>query len=649
MKPNASIFHRHRHASSIVQAAVLMLVFVGISLFAAGCDSTGPDSTGLKAEDSPEGRQTSPDGTSGGLQKSGDLGYNGRSSNASWRTNAQDRIEEHRKADLTVNVVDSNGNALSNATVDVQMQQHEFNFGTAINADIIREQTSSDEDTYRKKFLNTFNYGTIETRLKVYRWEDNPNVQKDVHFTIDWLNNHGLSARGHAAVWERWWWNNMDKDSDHYYKDLTGQQIHDRIKSLIQNRVSEFSGEVRDWDMQNHPKHRQDIRTYLADNYSMGWHQTVPEWWSVAQNNDPNANMGINEQNIVQAYDWANWSDWKNSYEWWISDFLPNNGVQVDNIGMMAHAQLGRLTGIPTVLDVFDRFGQYAPIYISEFHVTYPNWSDRTWADGSSEEKAIQADYVRDFLTAAFSHPDVETVVHWTFWEGAAWRKTSALYGPNWTLRDHGQKWKQLVYQDWWTDVSGQTDGSGAYTKSAFKGKYKVTVSKDGESKTVAATLSDGGTSVTVSLPVQAQQFDPNKKYKIEAVHSGKVLDVDGWGTSDGANVHQWTDYGNDNQRWYIEDTGSGKYKIEAVHSGKVLEVDDAKTGDGANVQQWTDSGWDNQRWYIENTGSGKYKVEAVHSGKVLEVDDAKTGDGANVQQWTDSGWDNQRWYITAN
>lgn len=438
-------------------------------------------------------------------QALGQYDYPGRSPDADWRDAAQDRIEEHRKAPLEVTVFDADGNPVYGARVDVQMQQHEFNFGTAINADIIRQQTSPG-DPYRQNFLDTFNYGTIETRLKVYRWEGNPNVQNDVDFTIDWLNDQGYGARGHAALWESWWWNNMDEGSDYYYRDLTGQEIDDRIKGLIEDRVSEFAGEVRDWDMQNHPKHRQEIRNYLDSEYGMGWDETVPGWWEVARNNDETANMGINEQNIVQTYDWTN--GWRDDYEWWISNFLPNNGVQVDNIGMMAHAQLGRLTGIPEVLEVYDRFGQYAPIYISELHITYENWWDKTWTDGSTAEKSAQADYLRDFLTASFSHPDVETVVHWTFWEGAAWRGTSALYeGPadpndgmeNWELRDHGQEWRRLIYQEWWTDDQGQTNAQGTYETDGFKGNYEVAVSDNGRTRIVPVTLSDGGTSVEVS------------------------------------------------------------------------------------------------------------------------------------------------------
>lgn len=85
--------------------------------------------------------------------------------------------------------------------------------------------------------------------------------------------------------------------------------------------------------------------------------------------------------------------------------------------------------------------------------------------------------------------------------------------------------------------------------------------------------------------------------YTLQAVHSGKVLDVDGWGTHDGANVHQWTDGGGDNQRFELLDQGNGEYRIEPVHSGKAVGVANGSTSDGATVEQqsWSDDA--SQRW----------------------------------------------------
>jgi hypothetical protein len=91
-----------------------------------------------------------------------------------------------------------------------------------------------------------------------------------------------------------------------------------------------------------------------------------------------------------------------------------------------------------------------------------------------------------------------------------------------------------------------------------------------------------------------------NGYYKLEAVHSGKALDVEGASTSDGANVHQWAYGGGENQQWDIVENEDGTYRLLARHSGKALDVENASTSDGANVHQWAYGGYDNQKWTLE-------------------------------------------------
>ncbi|MFX3631428.1 MAG: fibronectin type III domain-containing protein [Candidatus Pristimantibacillus sp.] len=132
--------------------------------------------------------------------------------------------------------------------------------------------------------------------------------------------------------------------------------------------------------------------------------------------------------------------------------------------------------------------------------------------------------------------------------------------------------------------------------------------------------------------------------YKLTAQHSGKNLDVAGGDTSDGANVQQWTDNGNSQQKWKVIDTGNGYYKLVAQSSGKALDVSSSSTSDGANVQQWTDNGTDAQRWSIIESGGGSYQLISKVSGKALDVAGGFTHDGANVQQWSSNDTNQQKW-----
>ena len=83
------------------------------------------------------------------------------------------------------------------------------------------------------------------------------------------------------------------------------------------------------------------------------------------------------------------------------------------------------------VLDQFSEFG--LPIELTE-------------ASFSLDDRELQADYMRDFLIATFSHPNVQGIMLWGFWEKRHWRPQAALIASDWSdLRPHGQAWMDLV------------------------------------------------------------------------------------------------------------------------------------------------------------------------------------------------------------
>jgi YVTN family beta-propeller protein len=159
---------------------------------------------------------------------------------------------------------------------------------------------------------------------------------------------------------------------------------------------------------------------------------------------------------------------------------------------------------------------------------------------------------------------------------------------------------------------------------------------------TGASTASAG-----VLLTVTAAPGLPNAVYRLVAVHSGKVLDISGVSTANGARAIQWPWTGGNNQRWRLAGVGNGEYTLTAVHSGKLLEVAACSLADGGAVQQNVPSSTPAcQRWRIEPQPDGSYRLVNVRSGKVLDVSGISTANGAPVHQW---GWlngANQRWRL---
>lgn len=83
--------------------------------------------------------------------------------------------------------------------------------------------------------------------------------------------------------------------------------------------------------------------------------------------------------------------------------------------------------------------------------------------------------------------------------------------------------------------------------------------------------------------------FNPNRDrvYVLRARHSQKVIDIEAASHEDAAKVHQWDWHGVDHERFRVVDAGDGTFYLEAVHSGKVLEIYGEEKGAGKQVRQY--------------------------------------------------------------
>lgn len=132
--------------------------------------------------------------------------------------------------------------------------------------------------------------------------------------------------------------------------------------------------------------------------------------------------------------------------------------------------------------------------------------------------------------------------------------------------------------------------------------------------------------------------------YKLINSNSGKALDVNAAGTTDGTNVQIWTDNGSAAQQWLVTSNGDGTYKLTNPNSGKALDVSGAGTANGTNVQIWTANGSAAQKWQISSNGDGTFRLINPNSAKALDVSNSGTANGSNVQIWTDNGTGAQKW-----
>ncbi|WP_075736946.1 RICIN domain-containing protein, partial [Streptomyces acidiscabies] len=130
--------------------------------------------------------------------------------------------------------------------------------------------------------------------------------------------------------------------------------------------------------------------------------------------------------------------------------------------------------------------------------------------------------------------------------------------------------------------------------------------------------------------------------YRIVNRNSGKPLAIAGNSTADGAKAVQQTGGGT----WTLNASGSA-FTLRYNPTGKVLDVNGFSSTAGLQLQQWTVTGGTNQQWYLRPTGDGYFTIVSHDSGLAADVNGQSKNDGAAVVQWTANNGANQQWQLT--
>lgn len=431
--------------------------------------------------------------------------YNGQEPDADWRTVAAERIREHRMAPFTVQVIDSEGQAVSGARVRFAMQRHAFKWGTAVAADAwagvdvsggelssveqARRYTrtaadpeavfksQADDARYREMVAQLFNAVVFENDLKWPQWvgESRPGNRSLLNRAISDLEARGLEIKGHTLFWGNWqflpgYLKKMADDPDAMHR-LVLAHISD-IGTAMREHVVEF-------DVVNEPLSHSDVRELFGLDREA-------EWYRQAQAVMPRTQLNVNDFSIL-----ANGGREERKiagYEAYIQAML-ERGAPLGGIGFQSHFWGGFLTDMDKVWENLDRFAAFdLPLSVTEFGVYLHN-------------EALQARYTHDFMTAVFAHPAVEAFFMWGFWEGRHWISRGAMIREDWTPKPNFEVYRDLVLNQWWTDETTETDVGGQATIRGFLGEYTLEVFHGGGFQSIGSVqLSADGLRMTVKL-----------------------------------------------------------------------------------------------------------------------------------------------------
>jgi len=385
-----------------------------------------------------------------------------------WRIDANQRIEQVRKGELVVRVLDKAGKPIRGVPVKASMTRHAFPWGTCVTAAHITGSSSGDE-IYREHLKGLFNCAVLENDLKWNAWHGawgKGYKQERTHAALVWLKEHGFRIRGHCMVYPGWEHFQPQQESLKNDLPLLRTSILQHIDAL-----AVFTREyVDEWDVVNEPVHYNEITQALGEG-------AMAEWFSRARSTLPaSCRLFINEFNVVEPDDISV----RARYEELIAGLLAA-GAPVEGVGFQSHFH-NPPESVEDALAVFDAFSRFGlPIVVTEFDVNIKD-----------EEK--QAAFIRDFMTAAFSHPACAGFVFWGFWEGAHWRPDGAMFRKDWSEKPNLAVYRDLVFNEWWTDVEGVTDSKGEFAMRGFKGSYKVIVGKNEQ----CAAIGDKPTTVEI-------------------------------------------------------------------------------------------------------------------------------------------------------
>lgn len=379
-----------------------------------------------------------------------------RMSEAEILAGADARIEQHRKAEAVVQVVDGAGNPVAGARVQAEQVRHGFLFGC--NAfPVLGFQDPKQEETYQREFTALLNYATLEFYWGSYERRPGKTLAARVKRQAQWCREHGIATKGHPLVWHEVYptWGPTEAEE-------AREQSRARVKEI----VSSFAGLVDRWDVVNEATVSADF-----DNGVGRWVKrdgaaaVVGEALEVARAANARATLLYNDYDVGRKC------------EKLIEDLLAAKRP-LDAIGIQSHMHGGEweLRNVWEVCERLSRFGR--PLHFTELTVVSGEhgWERRPPWPTTPEGEARQAEYVAKLYTLLFSHPAVEAITWWDLQDGVWQGAPAGLVRADLTPKPAYERLLKLVKGEWWTRAEVETDGKGEARFRGFLGRYRVTV-----------------------------------------------------------------------------------------------------------------------------------------------------------------------------
>ncbi len=380
-----------------------------------------------------------------------------------WKSDANARIESIRKRNAEITVVDSAGDPVPCISVQIEQIKHRFAFGTCIR------NTKMGDSNYKNFILDHFEWAVCENESK---WEENEKTRDSVSFATadtiyNWCNSNGITMRGHCLFWEQW---GTSTHVQQWVKDLpyatypTSSQLLGEVDERIDDAMNHFKGKFVHWDVDN--------EMLPTDPCTYNFYNRLGEGGRVhmyqrARLRDPNCLLFMNEY-TGNSFGYYSSSEYVARY-----NNLVGLGAQIDGLGIQGHLEAN---------SVFNPALYYSDVLQPLAALNRPIWV--TEFDASHSDASVSADNIENYFRICFSHSKVEGIIMWGFMENQMWRPNAYLITSGGALTVRGQRYQALM-DEWTTEDSNATDGSGEVSFRGFHGTYEITLSYPGQTTEV--------------------------------------------------------------------------------------------------------------------------------------------------------------------
>jgi GH35 family endo-1,4-beta-xylanase len=427
---------------------------------------------------------------------------------------ARTGIEQYRKGELTVTVVDKFGDPLPGADVTIEQIDRDFMFGYFDDPDMLGETLME------QARQDGFDYFTMGVYWTLSEPTDDAFGWTTLDYIVDAASAYAI--KGHPLLWF------SDYTMPAYTSELSGQDLLDEIDEHLTEIVSRYSDDVVGWDVINEahgfPAMGGMDRAAIT--------QITKDAVDLVKILDPDSFTVVNcsfdwfGQSMVSEFILGETAEFKSMPLIPYMQGLLDAGVDFDIYGQQMYNG-GCITvfsewgiGDPIKVDVYDlgeihrmldRVGEVGlPAQLTEQSVP-SDMADECpemgyWRAPWTEQ--VQADFVTSFYTLVFGTEHFHSATWWNLIDGDAFIKHGGMIHEDKTPK---QAYNDLtaLFGQWWTDAEDQTDGAGELATRVFAGNHNVTASYEGESEAVTVTVAEKGEhSIQIALNVVAPADD---------------------------------------------------------------------------------------------------------------------------------------------